>query len=151
MARVVRGMPFRAQRDTIEFLKERGEQDRRLFAVRCDDEDGRGWFWLVAAERDERGVWQAHGVAGGSGDVPHRSEPWLNFCGAWGKERLYGGGQIHDAGVALSRVRLTLEGGRLLDDDADRGVALFAAVEDSAPERIELFDAAGHLAGSHAP
>ena len=145
------GRPVRPRADTVEFLKERGGRDRRLLAVRFVDLDGRAWFWLVAAERDEHRGWQAHGVAGGAGAAPRRSGPWLNFCGGWGRGRLYGGGEICEAGVALSRIRLTLANGLRLDDDAEGGVALFVADSDSAPQRIELFDSAGRLAASQAP
>jgi hypothetical protein len=46
------GNPFTACVDSIQFLKERGTDDRRLFAVVFDDEAHNHWFWLAAAEFD---------------------------------------------------------------------------------------------------
>lgn len=149
VARILSGKSFSAQRETIRFLKERGGADRRLFAVDFEDADDRPWFWLLAAERDERGGWSARGVAGGGGGAPRRPAPWLNFCGAWGRGRLYGGGRIHPGGVELSRVRVTLANGAELEDDTEGDVALFVSNQDAAPLTVELFDAAGRLAASH--
>jgi hypothetical protein len=148
LSRVLSGKPFSAERATIQFIKERGDSDRRLAAVTFDDTHARRWFYLVAAERDEHGAWAAHGIAGGCGGVPQRSTPWLNFCGAWGTGRLYCGGQVHAADTELSRIRLTLASGTQLEDDTAGDVALFVSDDDAAPVGVELYDAAGHVTAS---
>jgi hypothetical protein len=64
--------PFTADRATIQFVKERGIPDRRLYAVTFDDQQHDSWFWLIAAERDHTGRWVPFDVAGGSGQIPQR-------------------------------------------------------------------------------
>jgi hypothetical protein len=98
VASIGHGNPFTADPVSIKFHKERGSDDRRLFAVSFDDQSRNHWFWLIAAELDEAG-WTAHGVAGGSDGParasykkPPRSEPWVNLAGQWGADRLYAGG-----------------------------------------------------------
>lgn len=149
LSRLSSGKPFSAERATTQLVKELGDSDRRLAAFTFDDAAARRWFYLVAAERDEHGGWTAHGVGGGCGGMPQRPAPWLNFCGAWGEGRLYGGGQVHHAGAQLSRVRLTLEDGTQLEDDTAGDVALFVSHHDAAPAGVDLYDADGHLAASH--
>ena len=47
--------PFARDPAAIAVIKERGSVDRRLYAVTFDEFEGNRWFWLVAAERSERG------------------------------------------------------------------------------------------------
>ncbi len=149
IAAVVHGNPVSADPATIAFLKARGTNQRKLFAVTFDDESGRSWFSLVAAERDAEGSWVAHGVACAGGDIPQRSSPWLNLAGQWGKDRFYAGGQIHTAGAAVAKVRLTLEDGTELEDDAEGNVALFVADHDAAPASVTIYGTDGRRLTSH--
>lgn len=149
-ASVVHGKPFAADQPTIQFVKERGIPDRRLYAVTFDDEQHQSWFWLIAAERDRTGSWSAVGVAGGSGQVPERSEPWLNLAGSWGQGRLYAGGEIHPAGASVAKVRLTLADGTQLTDNAQAGVALFISDQVAEPATVDIYDTTGQLLASHA-
>jgi hypothetical protein len=153
MPGVITGNPFTADRATIQFVKERGTPNRRLYAVSFDDEQHNSWFWLVAAERDHRtGSWVAVDVAGGSGQIPQRSEPWLNLAGSWGQGRLYAGGEIHTAGASVAEVRLTLLDGTQLADDAQADVALFLSDQTAAePATVDIYDTNGQLLATHAP
>lgn len=145
------GKSYAARPDSIKIVKERGEPDRRLFAVTFDDQSGNRWFYLVAAELGTAG-WIAHGVAGGS-DGParanprprSRSKPWLNFCGQWGTDRVYAGGQIHAGGTSVDQVRLKLSDETELTDDADADVALFVSLRGAQPNTIMFLDARGSL------
>lgn len=155
VASVGRGGPFTAIRDSIELRKERGSEDRRLFAASFDDQSRNRWFWLIAAELGPDG-WTAHGVAGGSDGpagadrgVPTRSEPWLNLCGQWGSGRLYAGGELHDRDANVGRVRLTLADGTQLTDDVEAGVALFVSRVDEEPASVDFFDIHGARIGGH--
>ena len=147
---VVAGKPFVAAPASVRIIKERGTADRRLCAVTFDDEDGRGWFYLVAAERDGAGQWVARPVGGGSGSGPSRPGPWLNFCGCWGRDRVYGGGRIHSP-AGVGRVQLTLASGTRLSDDAEAGVALFFANDAAEPTSVDIYDTAGRLLATQAP
>jgi hypothetical protein len=148
-ASVVHGNLVSADPATIEFLKVRGTDERRLFAVTFDDDSGRGWFSLVAAERGLEGSWVPHKVAAGSGEVPQRSSPWLNLAGHWGKGRFYAGGQIHAADATLGKVRLTLEDGTELEDDAEGNLALFVADHDAAPASVTIYGTDGQALTTH--
>lgn len=64
------GKPFTAERSKIPFVKERGVSGRRLYAVTFNDQQHDRWFWLVAAERDPTGSWDAVAGAGGSDQSP---------------------------------------------------------------------------------
>lgn len=155
VASVVRGNPFTADPDSIEFLKERAAGDRRLFAVTFDDQFANHWFWLVAAELDDTS-WSAHGVAGGSDgpagqsrESPARSRPWLNLCGQWGTNRFYAGGKLHAAGARLGHVCLTLADGTELRDTADDGVALFISDLPHEPAMVDIYEVDGQLLVRH--
>jgi len=149
-ASIVAGKSFTAVPASVRFVKERGTADRQLCAVAFDDEDGRGWFYLVVAERDGAGRWVAREVGGGRGPEPPRADAWLNFCGCWGQGRMYGGGRVQ-APAEVGRVVLTVAGGTQLCDDADAGVVLFLADHGSEPVRVDIFDPAGQLLATHVP
>lgn len=149
VASVVHGNPVWANPGTIAFLKARGTSQRKLFAVTFDDESGGSWFSLVAAERDAEGSWVAHRVAYARGNIAERSSPWLNLAGQWGKDRFYAGGQIHTAGEVVGKVRLILEDGTELEDDAEGNLALFVANHDAAPATVTIYGTDGRRLASH--
>lgn len=149
IASVVHGNLVSADAATIVFLKARGTDERQLFAVAFNDESGRSWFSLVAAERGGEGPWVAHGVASARAEIPQRSSPWLNLAGQWGKDRFYAGGQIHAGGATLGNVRLTLEDGTELVDDAEGGLALFVGDYDAAPASVTIYNSHGQPLTTH--
>jgi hypothetical protein len=138
------GNPFAADVTTVEFVKERGIPGRWLYALRFDDLEGHSWFWLAAAEQQESGQWVGFGVAGGSGESPARSSPWLNLAGFWGGDQFYAGGTIEAAGAWVGQVRLTLAGGEILTDDARADVALFLTREPHEPVSVDIYASDGH-------
>jgi hypothetical protein len=140
VASVAGGNPFAADLTTIEFVKERSIPGRSLCALRFDDLDAHRWCWLAAAEQDESGQWVGFGVAGGSGNAPDRSSPWLNLAGLWGGDRFYAGGTIEPAGARVGQVRLTLASGAVLTDDAEGDVALFLTREGHEPVAVDIYD-----------
>ena len=150
VAFVASGNPFTADGPTIEFLKERAIPDRRLYALKFDDEHQVSWACLVAAERDRAGAWVAVDVAAGSGEMSQRSEPWVNLAGSWGQGRLYAGGEIHTAGASIGEVRLTLVDGTELTDDAEADIALFLSDRDTEPATVEIYATDGQLLVTHA-
>jgi hypothetical protein len=148
-ASVVRGNVASADPATITFLKKRGNDERQLFAVAFNDDDGRCWFSLVAAERDAEGIWMAHSVASSCGEIPQWPSPWLNLAGQWGQGRMYAGGQIHAAGTAPGKVGLTLEDGTELEGDAEGNLVLFLAEHDAAPATVTIYDTDGYKLTTH--
>jgi hypothetical protein len=58
---------------------------------------------------------------------------------------------VHTAGATLSKVRLTLEDGTELEDDADGNLALFVAGHDSAPASVTFYDTDGQPLTTHSP
>jgi hypothetical protein len=155
VASVDRGVPFVADMNSVQFLKERGTDAQRLFAVSFRDEVRNHWFWLVAAEFEEQAGWKAHGVAGGSGgpaqgrrpELTHPA-PWLNFCGQWGADRFYAGGELRSGNSRVGLVRVTLVDGAELTDDAVGDVALFVGRRGEPPAVVDIFDVDGSLLSS---
>jgi hypothetical protein len=151
--------PFARDPAAIAVIKQRESIDRRLYAVTFDDLKGNRWFWLVAAERSERG-WVAHGVAGGSNGPAEReratprpssvgARPWLNLCGHWGGETFYAGGRLDRAGAEIGRVQLTLDDGRQLQDDGLGDVSLFIGRHGESPRTVDIYAPDGALLSSH--
>lgn len=70
-------------------------------------------------------------------------------CRTLGKGRFYAGGQIHTAGATIGQVRLTLEDGTELEDDAEGNIALFLADHDAAPASVTIYDTDGQLLVTH--
>jgi hypothetical protein len=151
--------PFARDPAAIAVIKERESIDRRLYAVTFDDLTGNRWFWLVAAERSERG-WAAHGVAGGSNGPaePERgtprpssvgARPSLDVCGQWGSDTFYAGGRLDRAGYEIGRVQLTLDDGSQLEDDGLADVALFIGRHGESPRTVDIYAPDGALLSSH--
>jgi hypothetical protein len=147
---VYAGKPYAAKPDSIEIRKERGVDDRRLFAVAFDDVSGNRWSYLVAAEREGDG-WAADGVAGGSdGPTTNRrtlgsATPSIDIYGQWGSDRLYVGGELNPGAAGVGNVRLTLSDGTQVTDDGECGVALFVGRGGAEPASVEIFDEHGDL------
>jgi hypothetical protein len=157
---VYSGKPYEARPDSIEFRKERGLENRRLFAVAFDDLSDNRWSYLVAAEHDGDG-WVAHGVAGGSDGppmtnrrpprpAPVSARPSIHIYGQWGADRLYAGGELDPGTGSVGSVRLTLADGMQITDDGERGVVLFVGRTGGTPATVDIFDDHGDLCASRA-
>lgn len=137
------GRPFSAAITSIHKIKERALPDRRLYMVSFDDQHGQGWRWLIGAEPDQAGGWVAVGGAGGSGEEPRRSEPWVNLAGWWGSGGFYVGGDLL-AGDEIDHVRLRTRDQVVLEDDTAHDVVLFLAAQTvEIPVTLELCDRRG--------
>lgn len=145
-------LPFRVLANTIRFVKSRGGPDRQLRYVTCDADGGstetESWHWTVVASREGSDRWNAHGVAGagGHGTLSPRGFPWTNLGGNWGRDGFRAGGTVDDAGMGVTRVRLTDSQGRTFEDIVDDGIVLFMSEEPVLmPMRVELLDADGDV------
>jgi len=146
---VTRGHGFSARPETIRRVKERAIVRRRLYAVEFDSDQPfpAHWRWLIAAEEEDHG-WVARGGAGGAGDAPQRSEPWINIAGWWGTARFYAGGEVLSH-QPISRVRLTTRDGSTLEDDTGGNVVLFLTDHSiELPVTLELFGDSGQVLAS---
>jgi hypothetical protein len=141
--------PYTAKPDTIRLLKQRGIDDRRLYAVTFEDDGPYGpHLDFIGVERDEAGSWSVRGRAGGAGQPPQRDEPWVNLAGWWGHGRFYAGGQVLGTDRAHS-VRLSSRDGTSLEDDTEAGIVLFIADHElELPVTLEIRDHTGHTIAS---
>jgi hypothetical protein len=143
------GRPYTVKLDTVQLLKQRAIDERRLYAVTFED-DGRFGSHLefIGVERDDTGGWSVRGAAGGAGPPPQRSKPWVNLAGWWGAGHFYAGGQVLGTDDASS-VRLTGRDGTTLDDDTAAGIVLFLADHElELPVTLEIRDRTGHTIAS---
>jgi hypothetical protein len=156
-ARTSPSKPYVARRETIEIIKERGDEDRRLFATTFVDLDGNGWSYLVAAERSDVG-WSAHDVAGGSDGPsqqrarrPEPEHPMVDVFGQWGPDILYVGARLRgDREGAVTAIRLTLADGAELTEDTIGGLALFVGRHGAQPDTVEVLAADGAVLATQA-
>jgi hypothetical protein len=147
--------PWRANLETVEFLKEREVLGRRLFAVGFQADHNRfgrlQMTMLVRAERIGRN-WVARGVSGGGGSTPAWTEPRVNLGGSWGRQGFCGGGKVHPAGAEVERDRLRFDNGVELEDDTRGGWVIFYT--DQPVERpsatVELLDSKGDIVAGYA-
>jgi hypothetical protein len=106
--------------------------------------------YLVALGRDTDGGWRAIGAAGGAGSLPPRPTPWINLAGGNGGDHFYAGGQIDNAGIDVSRARLSFADRAALEDDVENGVALFITDGPvSMPVAAELYDSVVERVARH--
>jgi hypothetical protein len=153
---IVRGNPFQADLSTIRFVKHREAGRRQIYFVTFEgtphrDPDGPiPWSYVFPVERDPDGGWQVRGGAGGAGDQPTRSMPWVNLGGGGWPDQFYAGGRIDNAGIAIARIELRFANGLTLEDDTDAGVAVFITDETvEMPATIALLDQAGNEVMTH--
>ncbi len=100
--------------------------------------------YLFPVERDPNGGWRVRGGAGGAGDEPQRSTPWVNLAGGGWPDQFYAGGRIHDPGIDIARVELRFPSGLTLQDDTDAGVVLFITAQTvEMPATLAMLDRAG--------
>jgi hypothetical protein len=135
-----------ARPESVQFGKRRALGGRLLYAVTFTTAAGMRMRSICHLRRDDAGDWRLLGGAGGSvsGD-PRRGQPWVNFCGGYGRA-FYAGGRALEHGGAVARVRLVGANGYTLEDAPDGDdVALFLADNPPLPLRVELLDGAGRV------
>jgi hypothetical protein len=90
------------------------------------------------------------GAAGGAGDSPIRSRPWVNLAGGHAADHFWAGGEIERAGADIARVQLRFADGRVAEDDATNDIALFIVNEPMwTPASVVLLDRAGETIAEH--
>jgi hypothetical protein len=151
------GNPFQADPSTIRFVKHRESERRHLYFVTFEGAipqlgpDRRyPWSYASPVEHDPDGGWRVRGGAGGAGDGPQRSTPWVNLGGGGWPDQFYGGGRIDNAGIDIARVELRFADGLTLEDDPTAGVALFITDQTvEMPATVALLDQAGNNVATH--
>ncbi len=119
-------MPWTADLDTVEILKEREILGRRVYVVSFEADHLRAgrlpMTMVVRAERVTGLGWVARGIgAGASVAEPHLAEPRVLLGGSWGMFGFCGGGRVVAPTAEIDRVRLRFGNGIELEDDTETG------------------------------
>lgn len=149
---VTSGSLHSARPTTIEFLKEHGGPDQRLFAVSYLDEDRTPHIDIIGTVLSADGTWNITGMAGGSGEDFNTNSLWLNI-GAWsGAERQSIGGWLHGSGSkSAATAQLLVDGEVVLEDTVENRVALFStgAPIDLLAATVRILDGEGQVLAEH--
>ncbi|HLJ03171.1 MAG TPA: hypothetical protein VKT31_07010 [Solirubrobacteraceae bacterium] len=148
------GNPEQADMSSVRFVKHRRSERRHVYFVSFVGTHPRlgplSFHYVYPVEPDPDGGWRVLGGAGGAGDGPKRSAPWVNLGGGGWPDRFFAGGHVDGAGHEVARVELRFANGVTLADDADAGVALFITDESvELPATAVLFDRDGAEVGRH--
>jgi hypothetical protein len=154
-----RGNPFQADSSTIRFVKHRESERRHLYFVTFEGAIAQlgtdslyPCSYVFPVERDPAGGWRVRGGAGGAGDEPQRSTPWVNLAGGGWPDQFYAGGRIHNAGIDIARVELRFANGLTLEDDTEADVALFIIDQPvELPATLVLLDRDGNDIATQRP
>jgi hypothetical protein len=142
--------PFDIDVSTVVFDKERGIDDRRVFAVTFDDAYARQNRYILPVERRADGRWSVVGGAGGSAHDPERSEPSVNLAGGGWPEHFFAGGRLLGPELGIASVRLRFANEVLLEDTVDDGLVLFlTALNVELPVLVELCDRNQRVVRAH--
>ena len=151
----VGGNPFQADLSTMRVVKARQVGHRSVHFVTLEGTlphrgDTRMRFgYMFAIEHDDGGC-RIIGEAGGGGDSPIRSRPWVNLAGAHAKDHFWAGGEIERAGADIALVQLRFADGRVVEDDPTHHIALFIINEPvKTPATIVLLDHAERTVAEH--
>lgn len=149
------GSGFQADMSTVRFLKSRHAGQRSAHYVtfrgklpRHGDRTLRLGY-IFAIEHGTDGC-RIVGDAGGAGDAPIRSRPWVNLAGGHANDHFWAGGEIERAGADIARVQLRFADGHVVEDDATNNVAVFIVNEPvRTPATIVLLDRDGTSLAEH--
>jgi hypothetical protein len=149
VAMIYSGRPWAVKLDTVELVKQRGLNGRRLYAVTFEDDGPYSpHLEFIGVEREDSGNWTPSGHASGSASQPVRATPWVNLSGWWGRGRFYAGGAVLGTDHARS-VRLSSPDGTTLEDDTEAGIVLFIADHElERPVTLEICDETSHTIAS---
>lgn len=150
------GNPEQADLSTVRFVKHRESARRHLYFVTFEGTHPRlgpqvrSFDYVYPVEPDPDGGWRVFGGAGGAGEPPRRSTPWVNLGGGGWPDRFFAGGRIDNAGLDIVRVELRFANGLTLQDDIEAGVALFITDETvELPATVALLDDASNEVAAH--
>jgi hypothetical protein len=143
--------PFDVDASTVVFRKERGIDDRRVYAVTFEDAYTRPNRYIFPVERHTDGRWSVVGGAGGSAYDPERSEPCANLAGGGWPQRFYAGGRLLGPERGIASVRLRFANEVVLEDTVDEGLVLFlTGLRVELPVLAELCDHNQQVVCAHA-
>ena len=127
---VTGGNSFHAELATARVLKSRQVDQRSVHFVtfqgtlpHLGDTTVR-FGYIYAIEHTDSGC-RIIGEAGGGGDPPTRSRPWVNLAGGHANDHFWAGGEIERAGADIARVQLRFADGHVVEDDPSSDIALF--------------------------
>jgi hypothetical protein len=92
------GNAQQANMSTVRFLKHRASDNRHVYYVTFDathpafESRLLSCHYVYAVEAAPDGGWRVRGSAGGAGDPPRRSTPWVNLGGGGWPDRFFAGG-----------------------------------------------------------
>lgn len=143
---------------TVRFVKHRQSTQRHLYFVTYRGTiapmgpEMHAFQHVFPVESDPAGGWRVFGGAGGSGDPPRCSRPWVNLGGGGWPDRFFAGGWIEAAGAQVDRIELRFSNGLMLEDDAADSVALFITEESVVMSpMLVMFDRGGNVIGRDRP
>jgi hypothetical protein len=152
---VTGGNSFHAELATAQVLKSRQAHQRSVHFVtfqgtlpHLGDTTVR-FGYIYAIEHTDNGC-RIIGEAGGGGDPPTRSRPWVNLAGGHANDHFWAGGEIERAGADIARVQLRFADGHVVEDDPTSDIALFivnAPVQ--TPATVVLLDRGGETIAEH--
>ncbi|QBD79703.1 hypothetical protein EPA93_28490 [Ktedonosporobacter rubrisoli] len=138
----------------IRFLKARSLANRQLHLVSCEAPDGLELYFTYYLIKDENACWQVYDAIGGPAYETSRetySQPRALLSRAGWPDHFYASGYIIENGVDVSLLRCIAANGTIMEDEPseDRFVLLFSEQPVRLPLRIELYNQADNLVGSH--
>jgi hypothetical protein len=140
---------------TVRFVKERRSPTRRALFVTYSavnpqfGSELRGQQATYEVVEVADGVWETRGWAGGGGDPPPWDKPTVNLGGGGWPGGFYAGGVLVSA-PTVSRVRLEVGNGEVLEDSVDDGGVVFVTdAVVTAPMTAVLLDDRGHVVRRH--
>jgi len=152
------GNAQRADLATVRFVKHRQSERRHLYFVTFDGTHPRlgpgviSFHYAYPVEPDPGGGWRVFGGAGGAGEMPRRSTPWVNLGGGGWPDRFYAGGLVDHAGAEIAAIELRFANGITLSDDTEHGVALLITDQCvELPATAALLDEARTVVATHRP
>ena len=149
------GSGFQADMSTVRFLKSRHAGHRSAHYVTFDGtlphhQDRKlrfGYIFVIEQGADDCRI---VGEAGGGGDAPVRSRPWVNLAGGHANDHFWAGGEIERAGADIARVQLRFADGHVVEDDPTNDVAVFIINQSvRTPATVVLLDRAGVRLAEH--
>ncbi len=152
---VTGGNSFQADVSTARVLKSRRVDQRSVHFVTFhgrlphhgDTTVRFGYFFAI--EHAEHGC-RIIGEAGGGGDPPVRSRPWVNLAGGHANDHFWAGGEIERAGTDIALIQLRFADGQIVEDDPTNAVALFIVNKPvRTPATVVLLDPAGDQIAEH--
>lgn len=137
---------------SITFLKERGGETDRLFAVTYTDHEGTEHLDIVGVGQTTDEGWVVTGNCGGSGGDAECETPRLNLGGWWDADHQCAGGRVTGTGADRAHtVQIRVNGSVAMEDVVENGVILFSTAKpvDLMVATVRILDPDGALIAEH--